>query len=535
MNSIPTFRKGRRKFKPGPRYSGPFAKITAFFLTMLLVVLPPAVLIAVEKARHTTYESLSDISNSDIVELADLKRVNNHMNIHVADQDPLGNGIGTSVSVVHGTSSDITSSVHDMGMGIKIENALRLSRHTEYCQWQEIKRESCNTCTRTKTIENEDGSTSTQTETYDCDCTIEYDYIKSWRPYRVNSYLFDQPAAHYNPQNDPMPSAVFASKDATMKFQDFPTTENTTTFGTGKSIGAGIDISSEFFESIIRGLRSRPVKWVRGGIPKIPPFWLRWIPDRSRYENIAALNVRLSQNQNLALGERADEFIYVGDGYFFLPHEASVMERLFKAFGEYVEGTLLDWQLGDIMPSCTAGDIRIHYSVQDPDTVSILGQLHEDRTIHGSSDMKHLTIQPFQATNGKRVALVHEGSIDALSMISKEEWNSFLHASMFRILLIFWALAMSRLLGSIFGMVITRAKKRTQVAFAFCIWSFLMGIVWSYVWGPSTHAVVLIVSSLLFGIFILYNPPPHLKKAPGLKAGWYKFSHWADGMGLKED
>lgn len=517
MNTIPTFRKGRRRFKPGPRYSGPLAKVTAFFVTLLLVILPPGVLIVVERNRRGIYESLSDISNTDIVELPDHVKENVQRSLtHQARQG----------RVVHGTSSAIDSWVGDMEMGIKIENALRLSRHTEYCQWQEIKRESCNRCTRT--TQNEDGST--ETETYDCDCTVEFDYVKTWLPYRLNSYLFDQPAAHYNPQHDPMPSAVFPSKDASMKF-NFQDED----MG-GKNITTRIDISPDFFESSIRGVHSRPVKWVRNGIPKIPPFWLRWIPDRSRYENISLLsNDPRNNKRHLALSEHAEQFVYVGDGYFFLPHEASTMERLFKTFGEYLEGTLFDWQLGDIMPSCTAGDIRIRYTVQDPDTISILGQLH-DMGDGGGRISSRLNIQPFKANNGRKVGLVHEGHIDALSMISKEEWNSFLNVSIFRVLLIFWALAMSRLLGSIFGMTMAKAKKRTQVAFAFCIWSLFMGTVWSFVWGRSTHTIVLMVSSSLFGLFILYNPPPHLKKAPGFRSGWYQFSSWADaGMDLKKE
>ena len=38
-------------------------------------------------------------------------------------------------------------------------------------------------------------------------------------------------------------------------------------------------------------------------------------------------------------------------------------ERLFRAAVQYLEGSLLDIQLGDFLPSCQAGDIRVHYEV----------------------------------------------------------------------------------------------------------------------------------------------------------------------------
>eukprot|EP00957_Ditylum_brightwellii_P027492 2078160-Ditylum_brightwellii.AAC.1 len=51
-----------------------------------------------------------------------------------------------------------------------------------------------------------------------------------------------------------------------------------------------------------------------------------------------------------------------------------MQSSMFKYFMQYVEGTLFDWQLGDLMPSCTAGDVRFRYEVQDPAVVSVLGE-----------------------------------------------------------------------------------------------------------------------------------------------------------------
>ncbi len=40
---------------------------------------------------------------------------------------------------------------------------------------------------------------------------------------------------------------------------------------------------------------------------------------------------------------------------------------------EYIEGSLLDWQLGDLVPACTAGDIRVSYRITDPVEISVIG------------------------------------------------------------------------------------------------------------------------------------------------------------------
>jgi hypothetical protein len=74
-------------------------------------------------------------------------------------------------------------------------------------------------------------------------------------------------------------------------------------------------------------------------------------------------------------------FTYVGDGYFFSAFQASRNANLFKYFMQYLKGTLFDWHIGDLMPSCEAGDIRIRYDVEDPMDVSILGQVSGGRRL----------------------------------------------------------------------------------------------------------------------------------------------------------
>jgi hypothetical protein len=54
----------------------------------------------------------------------------------------------------------------------------------------------------------------------DCNCVRTYHYVKGWHGHRINSLLFDQPAAHHNPQRDPYPAADFYSQDAKIGSSD---------------------------------------------------------------------------------------------------------------------------------------------------------------------------------------------------------------------------------------------------------------------------------------------------------------------------
>lgn len=100
------------------------------------------------------------------------------------------------------STGPLKSTATDPAFGVAVNGALALKRTTEYCQWQEFASQHCETCSRT--VRGKDGSSST--ESYSCHCVTEYSYVKSWLKYRVPSVLFDQPAAHYNPQRDPWPS-----------------------------------------------------------------------------------------------------------------------------------------------------------------------------------------------------------------------------------------------------------------------------------------------------------------------------------------
>jgi len=461
--------------------------------TFLLVLVLPLIFIHTESLRHDIYEALAEVSSATIFELPPVN--------------------GTAIEpgdIVHGSSHDITSSVTDPGLGIIVDNALALHRNTEFCQWFETRSESCKTCSRA--VWNENGKK--ETENYECDCTISFHYIKTWLPYLVNSFLFDQPAAHYNPLRNPFPSSLFVAQDASMIFSN----SRQGTFTKAR-------ISPDLLHPRIQGATPRLVKWVRNGIPRAPPLWRRWIPDRSRYENISLF-------KHLNYGPLVQEgFVYVGDGYFFSPYELSKMERLLKVFGEYVEGTLFDWQLGDIMPSCTAGDVRITYTVEDPDTVSVLGQ------VAALSPNAEIFIKTIKTENGHIVGLVHEGVMDAYKMIEEEDVLSWRIASIFRLLTILWAFVAVRRIGTISGYDVGKFTFLQQVMVTSSLWSFLVGIAWSRIWGSTVHSRILTSLSLVLIPLLLRDPPPRLKRDPELKESgrpskssqWDDTSEWTEG------
>jgi len=117
-----------------------------------------------------------------------------------------------------------------------------------------------------------------------------------WSPIKINSLLFDQPFAHYNPQRDPFPTYSLTTPSA--KFGQYtvlkPLIEKLNNF----------EIAHFKPEDLNSGFVSSP-----------------------------------SFNQH--------NFRYVGNGYFYSPYSMSESSRVFNLFGQFLEGSLLDFQIGD--------------------------------------------------------------------------------------------------------------------------------------------------------------------------------------------
>jgi hypothetical protein len=511
MNTFPTYRRGRRVYHQGPKQTTACDRFLTGLLTAALLLLPPILLFTSERNRHFIYTNINEVMNDEKSTILNLNDMNEQRELATLSYS----GYEPHHQLVHGTSDHIRSTVLDPNMDISLQGGLILDRNTEYCQWQEIRKESCQKCTRT--VHNDDGTTSD--ETYECDCVTTYDYIKSWRPYLINSFLFDQPAGHHNPSRNPLPSKTFVSTDARLDFTDYQGGHDTSTIT--------MNLTPQMFQfnnrKVIRGSKKRPVQWVRDGVPPIPSFWKRWMPDRTRFEDIGNLSARRSNtNQRSGRNYDADEsdadpsssFVHVGDGYFFSPYSAGMYENILKYFMQYMDGTLLDWQIGDLMPSCEAGDIRVSYTVNDPSTVSILGK---PKAATASSE---IVVEPYETTNGMDLGLVHNGIASAAEMLLAEDKDSWWMANYMRIIFLVYAIFASRYLGSaLFRRDVSMAKIPTQIALSGFIWFISVGVSWYFVWGPIVDSWALIVGSgALLWYAVQFPPPfPSVKPVKGVK------------------
>jgi len=495
MNTMPTVRHGRTYYNRGPNDKRGIVGICSVIFIVMLLIVPPIILIASERSRYTRFIALSDALDSDIVEL---NHHHHHQHQHGKDGDSssskelLRSALATPGTLVHGTSTHIETISTDSEMSVSIPGALTLRRNAEYCQWQEVQSQRCQTCTRT--VKASDGSS--KEESYQCNCVTEYNYVKAWRSRRILSIGFDQPGAHHNPQRDPMPSRVFVDEDAKLTFRegeggdgDYNNNNmNQQQQHNNRGIQAHLDPNM-----LSNGVRSQPyrlVEFVPNGRAPPPSFFSRififlGFPTRNtRYEPM-----QLLKDTPYSPAATRDNFVYVGQGgYFFSPHESATSSKLFNYFAQYLEGSLFDWQMGDLMPSCTAGDVRFQYEVQDPTVVSVLGMLQRKqdgerlkitpRTMHGIGDV-----------NAATIGLVHAGHSGARAMILAEDSDSKNRAHVVRGLLFLWSIPASRLAGVALERELGESSFATQVEGVFGLFLVLLGAVWLLVWGETFGAM----------------------------------------------
>jgi Transmembrane protein 43 len=241
-------------------------------------------------------------------------------------------------------SERLSSTVADLDFGLSFKSALQLNRITEYCQWEELQSTRCSECT------DSDGNT------YDCNCVTTYSYVKGWRSFRTPSVLFNRPAAHWNPQRDPFPS-------------------RTTTASTVVADGT-IDLAP----IVAHKLRSpnRNVVWSPRAAPAPPSALgkLFSLKDTTRYERIRDLETFDRSPAAVGTATGDDRFFYAGNGgWFYSPYQLSAAEAAMRAAGQLLEGSLFDWEIGNFLSVCTAGDIRVRFSVIDPNSVTAVGRL----------------------------------------------------------------------------------------------------------------------------------------------------------------
>ncbi|KAL3810891.1 hypothetical protein ACHAXA_009662 [Cyclostephanos tholiformis] len=254
--------------------------------------------------------------------------------------------------------------------------------------------------------------------------------------------------------------------------------------------------------------------------------------DDTRYETLSLL--RDTPNSKAAL---RDNFVYVGrGGYFFSPYESpSTYGKLFNYFVQYLEGSLFDWQVGDLMPSCTAGDLRFRYEVQDPNIVSILGQVDASRD--RVEDGIRITPRAMTTTNGQvdaasTIGLVHAGRRSARAMLVDEDADSRFRANIVRVvLLLFWSIPASRLGGVALGREMGLSSVVVQAMGALGLCATLLGGMWLMIWG-GTYGSIESIFAFLAGSVACYRA---YRTSYGMGRGgrrwravWCRIAKWAN-------
>ena len=115
------------------------------------------------------------------------------------------------------------------------------------------------------------------------------------------SLFFNQAAAHHNPQHDPFPFTEFAVNSAEIK------------------------TTSKNFE-----LTSPVIARLNTFTPK---------------KHLSSEELKGFYSSK---AHEKEGFKYIGDGFFYYQHQASWIETMLKLGGGFIEGSLLDFQIGKI-------------------------------------------------------------------------------------------------------------------------------------------------------------------------------------------
>jgi hypothetical protein len=283
----------------------------------------------------------------------------------------------------------------DNDFSLRVQDSLVLKRNTEYCQWREHEVTHCDRCGR---------------DDHECNCRTTYYYTKGWSSHLINSLIFEQPAAHYNPQRDPFPSTSFAASN--VQVNDFVLSP-----------------------SLLANLKapSYPVEWTTTGSRESRWYDSFWLPVHDYLGVKSSIYLPIDELQSTAQSHatRQHGFVYVGHGgYFYSPYEPSAQENLIKWTFQALEGTLLDWQIGDFIGGCRPGDIRVWYSIMKPEVVSVIGEAAGG----GQASVGLISTQA-----GKRhIGFVHDGTVTAEEMFSSELSGQHFYVKVARFFAFIW-------------------------------------------------------------------------------------------------
>jgi len=105
-------------------------------------------------------------------------------------------------------------------------------------------------------------------------------------------------------------------------------------------------------------------------------YFFNW-QDPTRWEPLSELRGGLTWEADYTqLPGGNGPFQYIGNGWFYSRYKMESTAKYFQWMGEYLEGSLFDWQMADVLDSyfdaCKPGDVRGSYEVLTPTLVSSL-------------------------------------------------------------------------------------------------------------------------------------------------------------------
>lgn len=209
---------------------------------------------------------------------------------------------------------------------------------------------------------------------------VTYFYTKGWTAFPIISLLFDQPFTHHNPLRQPYKSLRFEVDET--KLGNYSLTHDVT-----------------------KKLNS----------------WRK-----------ADFSPRNLKDFSESPASKLNNFHYTGNGMFYSPYEEKNAMLLVRMFGQFLEGTLLDWQVGDIIGmminSCTPGDIRVQYEHISPKNLSVVGKLLD----------KTGRIGPYVSENGYSFSSISEGFYSHEELLAKELSSANFYVILMRICMSLW-------------------------------------------------------------------------------------------------
>jgi len=101
------------------------------------------------------------------------------------------------------------------------------------------------------------------------------------------------------------------------------------------------------------------------------------MPEPGRQRDLSRLDIF---NHSDAFARHHFVFTNTWEGWFFSAFEAQSWGRIVRGIGQLFEGSLFDWQIGDVydvLNGCTAGDLRSRYYIADPEEISVIAEIKE--------------------------------------------------------------------------------------------------------------------------------------------------------------